>query len=153
MKRCYISHKKLKQLGLAISLFFTAIVPLSAAQQNAGPYTVHYNAFNSTFIKADTAKAAQLPRNGQTGLLNIAVQQTAALPKPLAATFKGRVVNLLGQAQTLEFVLISEPNAIYYIAPFTFEEEDQLRFYVDVIPEGEKSAIAIKFHQTFYRDN
>lgn len=154
MNQCYKKKVDVSYIRwIAILLCVTFGMPLQAAEQNAGPYTVHYNAFNSTFILAEVAKAAQLPRNGKTGLLNIAVQKTdGALPEALEATFKGRVENLLGQAQHLTFVLIQEPDAIYYIAPFTFENEDKLRFYIDVIPAGQKRAISVKFHQTFYRD-
>jgi hypothetical protein len=50
----------------------------------------------------------------------------------------------------LEFVQIKEENAIYYIAPLRFTEEESWRFELQVQPDLNAPAIPLKFSQTFY---
>ena len=42
-------------------------------QEKFGDVTVHYNTFNSTFLTPDIAKAAELTRSKNQGVINVSV--------------------------------------------------------------------------------
>jgi hypothetical protein len=52
-------------------------------QETFGDVTVHYNTFNSTFIQPDIAKAAELIRSKNQGVINVSVIKAG---KPSAVT-------------------------------------------------------------------
>ncbi|MFM4989919.1 DUF4426 domain-containing protein, partial [Aeromonas veronii] len=50
-------------------------LPLKAEQmKELGPWLVHYNAFNSSFLTPEVAKAYGLERSRYNAIINIAVQ-------------------------------------------------------------------------------
>jgi hypothetical protein len=70
------------------------------------------------------------------------------------AKVTGRVFNILQQSQSLEFVAVKEQQALYYLAPFTFENEDYLTFKITVKPNDGKPSYSydFKFQKKMYHD-
>ncbi len=139
------------------SLLFLTIFSLQTAAQNVletDTYSIHYNAFNSTFIDSNAAQQNKLIRSKYTAMLNIAVHQKQAdkSPKAVTSILTGSVENLVGQQQTLKFVKIKEGDAIYYIASFKFVDQEQMNFTVDVQPDPNKAPIKLTLSQKFYVD-
>ena len=117
-----------------------------------GDYKIFYSAFNSSFIAPEIAAANNIVRGKDKGLVNIAVMKELAVGTPAVIT--GRVFNILQQSQKLKFVAIKEQQALYYIAPFEFEDEDYLTFKITVRPnDGSKSYdYDFKFQKKMYHD-
>ncbi len=134
-------------LSLLLSLN-TAIASEPASTKRFGDYVIHYSPFNSTFVTPQVAKSYALTRDKRTGLVNIAVHYKG---KPIKAAIKGEAANLLQQKEALSFRLIDEGEAVYYLAPFRFTNEELLRFTVTVTPEqGDGGPMTVRFSRTFY---
>lgn len=124
-------------------------LPLRAEQMQAlGPWQVHYNAFNSSFLTPEVAKAYGLERSRYNGILNIAVQDKSG--KALAAGLTGEAKNLTGTIRTLSFQQVKEGDAIYYLAVLPYRNEDTYQFTINIMADGRHETL--KFQQTFYVD-
>lgn len=116
-----------------------------------GETLVYYSAFNSSFIDPDIASRYDITRGKDQGLVNIAVVEKGS-PHGETAQISGTVSNLIQQQQTLDFVEIREGDAVYYLAPFEFDNEDPLTFNIQVQKQGQASPYTLTFQRTFYHD-
>ena len=111
-----------------------------------------FSAFNSSFIDPNIAVANNIVRGKGKGIVNIAVMETLAVGTP--SSVSGQVFNILQQSQSLEFVAIKEGLALYYLAPFEFDNEDYLTFKITVKPNNGKPSYTydFKFQKKMYHD-
>ncbi len=116
-----------------------------------GDTLVYYSAFNSSFIDPEIANRYDITRGKDQGLVNIAVVEKGT-PHGETAQVSGTVSNLIQQQQTLNFVEIREGDAVYYLAPFKFDNEDPLNFDIQVQKQGQPSPYTLTFQRTFYHD-
>lgn len=98
-------------------------------QEVFGDVTVHYNTFNSTFLQPDIAKAAELVRSKNQGVINVSVLKAG---KPQVAQVTGTVKDLTSNSVPLKFKQITEQGAIYYIAQYPVEQQETRTFEVKV---------------------
>jgi hypothetical protein len=117
-----------------------------------GDYVVHYNAFRSDTISPEVAKQYGLARANNRILINIAVLKKVlnTTGKPTAAEVTGHASNLTGQLKKLEFRKITEGSAIYYMSEAKISDGEFLKFDLKILPEGEKSAVRIRFDKRFF---
>ena len=116
-----------------------------------GDYRVYYSAFNSSLVSPEVAAAYDIVRGRDRGLINIAVMPTGTIGgRP--AEVSGHVANIFAQRQELKFFEVREDDAVYYLAPFNFENEDSLTFDITVKPSPDTPAYTLSFQRTFYRD-
>ncbi|MET3454006.1 MULTISPECIES: DUF4426 domain-containing protein [Pseudomonas] len=94
-----------------------------------GDITVHYNTFNSTFLTPDIAKAAELTRSKNQGVINVSVIKGG---KPLMAQVSGSVKDLTSSSVPLKFKQVIEQGAIYYIAQYPVEQQEVRTFEIEV---------------------
>ena len=100
-------------LAACLSASAMAAEPIKGERQEVfGDVTVHYNTFNSTFLQPDIAKAAELVRSKNQGVINVSVLKAG---KPLVAQVTGTVKDLTSQSVPLKFKQVTEQGAIYYI--------------------------------------
>ena len=125
-------------MGRLITALLAACLSLSAVAADAikgerkevfGDVTVHYNTFNSTFLTPDIAKAAELIRSKNQGVINVSVIKDG---KPLIAQVTGTVKDLTSQSVPLTFRQITEQGAIYYIAQYPVEQQETRTFEITV---------------------
>ncbi|QZD70900.1 DUF4426 domain-containing protein [Pseudomonas sp. 3-2] len=125
-------------MGRLITALLAACLSLSAVAADAikgerkevfGDVTVHYNTFNSTFLTPDIAKAAELIRSKNRGVINVSVIKDG---KPLIAQVTGTVKDLTSQSVPLTFRQITEQGAIYYIAQYPVEQQETRTFEIKV---------------------
>ncbi|AWM94848.1 DUF4426 domain-containing protein [Pseudomonas sp. 31-12] len=114
-------------------------------QEKFGDVTVHYNTFNSTFLTPDIAKAAELTRSKNQGVINVSVIKDG---KPLIAQVSGTVKDLTSQSVPLKFKQITEQGAIYYIAQFPVDQQEVRTFEIKV-QSGDKTN-TINFNQELF---
>lgn len=128
--------------------------------QKFGAYTVHYNVFNSKNIPAEVTKIYQLERSKDIALINISLTKTenGATSLGLPAKVSAKAINLLQQSKILEFKEIKEADnngtgATYYLAPFRHTNEEDIRFEVSVLPEGESKPLVVVFTRRLFTEN
>lgn len=139
---------------LAISLLLTA--ELAAAEQfiEDKNYIVHYSAFNSTLVTPEVAKAYDLKRSRQRGLVNISVMRKMpdGSHKAVLAQLKGYTGQLGGSEIPLDFQVVEEGEAIYYLAQFQLRSGNNLNFDIKVKPTPEHPGLKVSFAQRFFED-
>ncbi len=143
----------MKALTLFIGLLMVsgAAVAENEPVKTFGDTRVYYSAFNSSFVNPEIASTYDITRGKDKGLVNIAVVEKGS-PHGRTARVTGTVNNLLNQQQSLDFVEIREGDAVYYLAPFEFDNEDPLTFKIQVKEAGMPSPHTLSFQRTFYHD-
>ena len=124
-----------------------------------GIYTVHYNVFNSKMVPAQIAEIHELTRSKDLALVNISLTKTengvASLGLPAKVSVKA--INLMQQTKSLEFKEIKETDngasATYYLAPYRHTNEEDIRFEVSVVPEGETKPLTVSFTRRLFTEN
>lgn len=143
----------IKTLAFAVTLLLCSF----GANADDKPYKqfgatkVYFSAFNSSFIRPEIASQYNIVRGVDKGLVNISVI-VDDLPSGKTAQVSGSVSNMLAQQQTLDFYEVREGDSVYYLAPFTFDNEDPLTFTVQVKTAADKPAHGVTFQRTFYHD-
>ena len=139
---------------LAIALLVTA--DLAAAEQLVEDqhYVVHYSAFNSTHLTPEVAQAYGLMRSRHRGVVNIAVQRKmpGGSNKAVMAQLTGYTGQLGGSEIPLDFQMVEEGDAIYYLAQFLTSDGGKLNFDIKVKPTPEASPLKVSFEQSFFVD-
>ncbi|QRK84028.1 DUF4426 domain-containing protein [Pseudomonas granadensis] len=98
-------------------------------KETFGDVTVHYNTFNSTFLQPDIAKAAELIRSKNQGVINVSVIKDG---KPVIASVTGTVKDLTSASVPLNFRQVTEQGAIYYIAQYPVPQQETRTFEIKV---------------------
>ena len=90
-------------------------------------YIVHYSAINTTMLTPDVAKLSGITRSSNRAMLNLAVQKKKkdGTHIGVVAQLKGKVTNLIGQKRTLDFNLVTEGSAVYYLAEFFIDKKQK----------------------------
>jgi hypothetical protein len=122
-----------------------ADVIMAERKEVFGDVTVHYNTFNSTFLTPDIAKAAELIRSKNQGVINVSVIKGG---KPLIAQVSGTVKDLTSKTVPLTFRQITEAGAIYYIAQYPVDQQETRTFEIKV-QTGDKIN-TINFNQELF---
>ncbi|AZC25488.1 MULTISPECIES: DUF4426 domain-containing protein [Pseudomonas] len=133
---------------LAACLSFTALAadPIKGERQEVfGDITVHYNTFNSTYLQPDIARAAELVRSKNQGVINVSLIKDG---KPLVAQVSGTVKDLTSKSIPLKFRQITEQGAIYYIAQFPVEQQENRTFTISVQTGGDTNSFS--FNQELF---
>lgn len=112
-----------------------------------GDYTVHYTAFNSTFIQPDIAANYGITRAKNQTLINISVHDKQG--KAVAAKLEAYAQNLMQQKKPLTFNTITEQNAIYSLAPLRFTNEEVFNFNITITPKNAEP-FTLKFTRKLY---
>ena len=141
------------RLFLALALLtFTAWSPANADEQTVGDYTIHYQAFGSTFLTPAIAKAYGLKRSNYTGIVNISVLNSKdKVPTGVPVEISGVAKNLLDSSIQLKFKEIREGKAVYYIAEVPYRNDETMHFQIG-IKHGRELNTTLKFQQRFYID-
>ncbi len=118
----------LMSLCLAVPAL-AADAPKPERKEVFGDVTVHYSAFNSTFVQPATAQAAGLVRSKNQGIINVTVLKAG---KPSVANVSGTVSDLTSRQVPLSFKQVTDQGAIYYLAQFPIEQEESRTFAISV---------------------
>ncbi|MEJ5042942.1 DUF4426 domain-containing protein [Pseudomonas sp. B21-036] len=141
-------------MGRLLSFLLVACLSTTALAADAikgerkevfGDTTVHYSTFISTFLQPDIAKAAQLVRSKNQGVINVSVIKAG---KPQVTQVSGSVKDLSSRTVPLSFKQITEQGAIYYIAQFPVEQQENRTFTINVAIGGKTETIS--FNQELF---
>ena len=139
-------------LALTLSINLLNIDAVHAQNmKKLNDWDVHYIALDSTFITPEIAKSYDIVRSRFNALVNISVLDNKKDGNPAKhVSIMGTAKNNLGQFKTLEFVEVTEGDAIYYLAQIPVRNEETVHFNL-TISDGKKSQ-TLKFYQKFYID-
>jgi hypothetical protein len=137
-------------------LWLLLIPGLAHAQgsEQFGPYELHVSVVNTTFLDPEIAETYGITRGKKRAILNLAVRETLEGGDTIARSMmlQGNVRDLLQGQQELEFREIVEGNSVYYIAEFSFINEEWRIFEIDFLPEGARHSYSHKFKRQLYVD-
>lgn len=136
-----------------VLIFCALAAPAALAEeQSFGDHTVYYQAVNSTFLTPEIAEQYGIVRSERRAFLNVAIvrNESSGSTTPVTATLNGVKHNLLQQSEPIEFKLVREGEAIYYIGQFDFSNAEVLRFTLEVAPEGQEPSHAIEWSTQLY---
>lgn len=139
---------------LPIAHFTCALIALIFSAQNhaeqkvtAGDNEIHYIVFPTTFLRPNIAAQYNIPRGQNRALVNVSILDKEG--HATRADVTGRSRNLLGQNQSLDFSMVEEGPAIYYLALLNHADEEVHRVEIDVaLPDGTSKNIS--FQQKMY---
>ena len=102
---------------------------------------------NTLFLQPDIAARYNVTRANDRAIVNLSVVDDSGTA--VSAEITGSTVNLLSQTASLEFAEIKEGDAIYYIAPLRYTDQDVLRFKVNItVPD--RAPMNLEFQQQMY---
>ena len=138
----------MQRLALMLLAFCLALPAMAEQKQSYGELDVHYSAFNSSFLQPEVAAAVGLVRSKKQGVVNVALLQAG---KASTGQISGEVKNLLGQISPLTFKQVKEGTAIYYLPQFPFDQQEMLRFTLNV-KGADGVPHSFDFSQEFFPD-
>jgi hypothetical protein len=112
-------------------------------------HEVHYVLVNTLFLAPEVAQRYGIERASNRAIVNLSVIGPDGIPRD--ATVTGEVKNLLGQRSSLSFERTADGDAIYFIAPVVFTDQDVLSFTIDVSVTGGPSG-AVSFQERMWLD-
>ncbi len=131
-----------------VMVFMVSAPVMAEGVTRLGPWEVHYNAFNSTFLRPEMASEYDLERSQYLATLNIVVFAAEKEGKPAQQVeLSGYSMNPLSQQQPLEFQEVIEGEAIYYLAQARFTNAETLRFFITI--EQGNTQEELTFSKTF----
>lgn len=136
----------------AVLLWLLLLPGAVQAQQSErfGPFELHYSVVNTTFLDANIAATYGIVRGEQRAILNLAVREhVGGSDVARVMELQGRTWDLI-QNQDLTFREIREGDSIYYIAEFSFINEEWRFFEIDFRPAGAPQTFTFKFKHQLY---
>lgn len=143
---------------LVLLLSSALLAPLSALAENstsAGGFTIHHNAFTTSTLTPEVAKAYGIQRSKFRGMLNVSVikEKEGTTGESVPARVDVDTLVLTGQQSTrLPMREIKEQSAVYYVGEFPVQNEEKVNFVIEVTPEGSAETVKINMEQQFFTD-
>jgi hypothetical protein len=122
------------------------------AAESFGDYTIHINAFNSDTLQPNMAKAYNIIRSKNRGLLTISVvkKSNSTNGMPIKAKVDAKATNLTGQLKNIQIREINDAGAVYYISEFNVADKEILDFTVNVTPSDDNGPYTVTLRQQFF---
>lgn len=119
-----------------------------------GTHVIYFNAINSDFINADTAKENNIVRSKNKALVNLSIHKKNDdnTTTSVSANINDKVSNLTGQLKNVNWQKVTEGNAVYYIGLVGISNGETLIFEMEIIPENQNDPIPVRFQQRFFTD-
>ncbi len=141
----------------AVFLLITGAVLSGQAQaqrsEQFGPYELHYNVVNTTFIEPAVAATYGITRGKDRAIINLALRRhgdDGSFTTPMR--LEGTTRDLLMRSQPLAFREIREGDAVYYIAEFSFINEEWRIFDIEFGPQDAERTYTFEFkHQVYWQ--
>ena len=141
----------------ALLLASALLTPLSAMAENsttAGGFTIHHNAFPTSTLTPEVAKAYGIQRSKVRGMLNVSVikEKEGTTGTSVPARVDVKTLILTGQTSRLPMREIKEQDAVYYVGEFPVQNGEKINFVIEATPEGTTEAFVINMEQQFFAD-
>lgn len=133
-------------LMMAASLLFSGHAAAEQKEQ-LGDWDVHYIVVNTTFFTPEVARSYGIVRSKYNALVNVSVLDKDTQQAQVVSV-SGKATNLLGTAKDLTFKRVQEGDAIYYLAPISFNDRETFRFAIDI--QRGNDTQTLKFQQEMF---
>ena len=139
---------------LLSSAMLTPFIALAENSTTAGGYTVHYNAFTTSTLTPEVAKAYGIQRSKVRGMLNVSVikEKEGTIGTSVPARVDVKTLILTGQTSHLPMREIKEQDAVYYVGEFPVQNGEKIDFVIEATPEGTTDTFVINMEQQFFTD-
>jgi len=146
--------RRVQQIFWLFLLSCTVVTAVNAtpAAESFGDYTIHINAFNSDTLQPNMAKAYNIIRSKNRGLLTISVvkKSNSANGMPIKAKVDAKATNLTGQLKNIQIREINDGAAVYYISEFNVADKEVLDFTINVTPSDDNGPYTVTLRQQFF---
>ena len=151
-----LSKSFIPKAQVVLSLALLALIAL-LLQSNAnaeektrlGNWEVHHIVLPTTFLTPEIAKANNIVRSKYNALVNISVLDSKDKTAQ-NVSISGTARNLLGNSKKLSFKKVTEGEAIYYLAVFSFAHKENFRFEINIQQGNETQTLQLQ--QEMYVD-
>jgi len=144
-----------RPLPALTGLLLTLLTAFAHGEQfeRFGDLEVHYNVFNSTSISAAMSERYELKRGEDIAYVNVAGRRREddGTTSAVKLALEGEVANLLGQTRPLDFLLVEEPGAVYYILTTRFSDRETLRFRLQVTDTETGRTYPMEFQKELWK--
>jgi hypothetical protein len=136
-------------------LALALLAPLCAVAENstsAGGFTIHYNAFTTSTLTPEVAKAYGIKRSKHRAMLNVSlIKEEKGTPgRSVSGRVEVKTRILTGQSVPLPMREIKEQNAVYYIGELPVQNGEKVVFGIEATPEGTTETFVINMEQQFF---
>jgi hypothetical protein len=114
-----------------------------------GNWEVHHIVLSTTFLTPEIAKANNIVRSKYNALVNISVLDSKDKTAQ-NVSITGTARNLLGNSKKLSFKKVTEGDAIYYLAVFSYAHKEKFRFDINIQQGNETQTLQLE--QEMYVD-
>jgi len=147
--------QRLRYLPLLLAVILSA--PFSAIAENSttvGGFTVHYNAFTTSTLTPEVARAYGIRRSKNRGLLSVSVieEKEGAIGTSVPGLVQVKTLTLTGQGVPLAMREIREVGAVYYIGEFRIQDREKVNFAIKVTPRGTSETFIVNMEHQFFTD-
>jgi len=148
----------MKKLLVITSALLALLSVLASAQAENSTrergFSIHHNAVPASMLTPEIATQYKIVRSKFRGLLTVSVikEIEGTTGQAVKARIEAESTSLIGRTERLELREVIEGNAVYYLASFPITDRDQLKFKLEVIPDGENRPIRASFSQKFFID-
>lgn len=133
-----------------LALLVAATTPAVAERyEQFGEYQVHYNAIGTGLLQPEVARGYGIERSRNRGLLTVSILREGS---PVPGRVEAEAVNANNQLRRIAMREIREGDAVYYIGTFGVDDQEKLRFRLDVQPRGTDRELELIFDQRFYSE-
>ena len=146
----------LQLLQVALMLVSLCCPIIAVAQDDisvrSGPYEVFYSAFNTSFLSPEVATATGVVRAKDRVLVNISIRRDKGNTTEAVSAHKieGSSFDLIHR-KTLDFEEVVEPGAIYYLAEFKLNNDNEMVVLdIEVTPNEGDTPIDVSFKRNFF---
>lgn len=141
----------MRTLFAALVLLF-ALTAHAEQMERFGDIEVHYNAMPTDELTPEVARAYQIERSRNRGLMTISVikRDAQGVGHPIKARVSAAIKMLTTQTIDVALREVVEGEAIYYLGDFRVIPPTTLRFEVVVRPAASTRDNALTFSRTFY---
>lgn len=144
-----------RPLPALTGLLLTLLTAFAHGEQfeRFGDLEVHYNVFNSTSISAAMSERYELKRGEDIAYVNVAGRRREddGTTSAVKLALEGEVANLIGQTRPLDFLLVEEPGAVYYILTTRFSDRETLRFRLQVTDTETGRTYPMEFQKELWK--
>ncbi len=139
---------------LAAGLMLLAGTAVAQQYEQVGDYQIHYSAVNTSFLPEEVAREHGIQRSQAMALLNVSVLEeredgtTRALPVSVNGTVGG--LSSSDARTSLSFRTLRGGDAPSQVAVFRIQDDEAMRFDLEVLHDRNEDPARISFIQRFY---
>lgn len=122
--------------------------------QRFGNYELYHMVLPTEFLQPDVAAAYGITRGKHRAMINLSLREYTDKDQtvPRHMSLNGVSRDLLGKTIPLDFRVVEERGAVYYIAEFRFINEEWRHFELQFSPNNSEQDFSFDFKQQLFKE-